>query len=247
MLRVEGQPAFVLHARAYRETSLLLECLTRDHGRIGLVARGVRRERTRLPRGLLQPFQLLALAWSGGGELATLIQADAAAAPLSFAGDVLLAAIYVNELIVRLSGRGDPHQQLFETYATCLERMRSDASLAWALRRFERDLLAELGYGLKLTHTADSDEDVVAEAAYSYDADAGPSRVAPTKAGAPAQISPTVSGGALLALAEDRLPDPDKLAELRRLMRRIIRQRLGGGILNSWNLSLRTLDRDAAQ
>lgn len=247
MLRVEGQPAFVLHARAYRETSLLLECLTRDHGRIGLVARGVRRERTRLPRGLLQPFQLLALAWSGGGELATLIQAEAAAAPVSFAGDVLFAGIYVNELIVRLGGRGDPHPQLFDGYAICLNRLRSDAPLAWTLRRFERDLLAELGYGLKLTHTADGDQDVIADASYSYDADAGPSRVMTNQMSASTQIAPTVSGAALLALADDRLPDADKLVELRRLMRRVIRHRLCGGTLNSWNLSLRALDRNAAK
>ena len=79
-MRVEGQPAFILHSRPYRETSLLIECLTRDHGRIGLVARGVRRERTRVSRASLQPLTPVQLGWSGRGELATLSQVESVAA-----------------------------------------------------------------------------------------------------------------------------------------------------------------------
>ena len=86
MNRVEAQPAFVLHARAWRETSLLLDVLSRDHGRIGLVARGVRSARSRTPRSLLQPFAPLQLGWSGRGELSTLNSAEAAGAALPLSG-----------------------------------------------------------------------------------------------------------------------------------------------------------------
>lgn len=239
MLRVDGQPGFVLHGRAYRETSMLLECLTRDHGRIGLVARGVRREKSRLPRGLLQPFQQLALGWTGAGELGTLIAAEATSLPLSLPNDALLAAMYVNELIVRLSGRGDPHVQLFAAYATCLQRLRDDRSIAWTLRRFERDLLVELGYGLQLTRTVDANCAVIATEAYSFDADAGPT-VVDVRVGRAGTRTATTSGAALLALANDTLPTREHLRELRRLMRGVIRQRLGGDGLNSWNLTMAT-------
>ena len=85
-MRIETQPAYLLHARPYRETSLLLDAFTRDHGRVGLVARGVRRERSRLPRGLLQPLQPLVLDWVAKGELGTLTGAEAAGMPLPLAG-----------------------------------------------------------------------------------------------------------------------------------------------------------------
>src|SRR5437899_2271040 len=107
-MRVEGQPAFILHGRPYRETSLLLECLTRDHGRVGLVARGVRRERARIPRALLQPLTPIQLGWTGSGELGTLVQVDAVAAGFDLHGDALLCALYLNELVLRLVTRADP-------------------------------------------------------------------------------------------------------------------------------------------
>src|SRR5580698_10502156 len=108
---LEQQPAFVLHSRPYRETSLLLECLTRDHGRLGVVARGVRSERSergRLQRSQLEPFQSLALDLQLRGELATLRGAESVAAPLRLSGDAGVAGLYVNELVVRLTERQDP-------------------------------------------------------------------------------------------------------------------------------------------
>ena len=154
-MRIDQQPAFILHARPYRETSLLIEAFSRDFGRVGLVARGVRRERSRLPRGLLQPFQPLLLNWIARGELGSLTGAEAASRPLRLAGDVLFAAIYVNELVLRLSERNDPHDNAFAAYSQCLGRLADDSGIAWSLRRFERDFLADLGYALALTHTVD--------------------------------------------------------------------------------------------
>src|SRR4051812_48007216 len=107
-MRVEQQPAFVLHARPYRETSLLVECLTRDHGRIGLVARGVRNERARLQRAQLEPFQRLDLDMILKGELATLRTAEAVGVVMRLTGDAGFAGLYLNELVVRLTGRQDP-------------------------------------------------------------------------------------------------------------------------------------------
>jgi DNA repair protein RecO (recombination protein O) len=230
-MRIEQQPGYVLHARPYRETSLLLDVFTRDHGRVGLVARGVRRERSRLPRGTLQPLQPLLLDWTAPGELGTLIGAEAASMPFVLAGDALLAAIYVNELVLRLSGRNDAHPAAFVAYAECLARLAGDDRVGWTLRRFERDLLADLGYALVLTQTA-AGQAIEPTQDYAYDPEAGPRE---WHAGSQFAL---ISGAALLALERDEAPPPEQLTQLRRLMRGVIRHNLGGE-LNAWALSSR--------
>lgn len=233
-MRIEQQPAYILHARPYRETSLLIEAFTRDHGRVGLVARGVRRERSRLPRGVLQPLQPLLLDWIARGELGTLAAAEAAAAPFALDGEALLAAIYVNELVMRLSGRNDVHARAFVAYAVCLARLAEGEPLAWTLRRFERDLFADLGYALALGHAADGSA-VEAAADYAYDPEAGAS------AWRVGTRWPRVRGAALLALARDEAPSPEQLAQLRRIVRAVVRHLLGGD-LNAWSMGARTYD-----
>lgn len=230
-VRVEGQPAWILHARAWRETSLLLDCLTRDHGRIGLVARGVRRERTRLPRGLLQPLQPLLLAWAGNGELVTLAGAEPAGVPLMLAAERLYAAMYLNELVLRLTGRGDPQPALYEHYTLCLHRLGTGEHEGWTLRRFERDLFAELGYALVLDTEHDHATPVEAGLDYAYHPDAGPERWHGQR------DAVRVGGEALRALAADRQPDAKSLGELRRLSRAVVGHLLGGRSLNAWALA----------
>ncbi|HET6545581.1 MAG TPA: DNA repair protein RecO [Rhodanobacteraceae bacterium] len=230
--RIDQQPGYVLHARAYRETSLLLEILSRDHGRVGLVARGVRRERTRLPRGLLQPLQPLLFGWIARGELGTLTSVESVAAPFTLGGEALFAGIYLNELVLRLTVRNDAHAAAFGAYADCLAALAAGASVAWTLRRFERELLADLGYALALTHAADTGVPVEADSHYAYDPEAGPL----TWRDQPGAFR--ISGVALLALHNDRMPDPAGLAELRRLMRIVIRHQLDGGRLNAWSFRL---------
>jgi DNA repair protein RecO (recombination protein O) len=225
----QEQPGYVLHARAYRETSLLLECLIRDHGRIGVVARGVRRERARIQRADLEPFQLLAFDFVLRGELATLRAVEPVARPHPLHGDALLAGLYVNELVVRLTGRQDPHAALYTAYARTLQRLAAGDALAWTLRRFERDLLAALGYGLQLQFDADSGEPLDADADYMYQAEHGP--VAGRGGGGFA-----VRGAELLALGADSPPDTAGLARLRRLLRGVIGHHLGGTELRAWRV-----------
>jgi len=230
-MRIESEPALILHARAYRETSLLLECITRDYGRVGLVARGVRRERSRIPRGLLQPLQPLLLGWSGNGELATLTAAEAADGPITLVGERLYSAIYLNELVLRLCVRADPHPDLFASYVECLRRLERAEPEAWTLRRFERDLLAGLGYALVLDRETDTGEPLQPDADYHYVADSGPVR-----GNGPARER-SIQGAALLALARDEMPQPRHSGQLRRLMRMLIRHHLGGADLNAWTMA----------
>jgi DNA repair protein RecO (recombination protein O) len=229
-MRVEQQPGFVLHARAWRETSLLLEVLSRDHGRVGLVARGVRSARTRTPRALLQPLVPLSLSWSGQGELATLAAVEATGSPLALGGEALLCGLYLNELVARLLPRNDPHPDVFAAYGDTLERLRTSAALSWSLRRFERDLLADLGYGMVLEHEADLDVPLDPAGDYAYRFDAGP---VPWRGSADGL---KLRGRALLALAADQEPDAEDLTALRRLLRALIAHHLDGPGLRAWSL-----------
>lgn len=229
-MRVDGAPGWVLHARPYRETSLIVECFTRDHGRLGLVARGVRRERPRFARALLQPLTPLEFGWVGQGELATLAAIEAAGQPLAPDGQARLCALYVNELVLRLTPRLDAQPDLYAAYVDTLERLVSNRSHAWTLRRFERDLLGETGYGLVIDVDADSGEPLVPEGEYSY----VPEHGVIAWNGKPGTLC--LSGSALIALADDVEPDARDLAALKRLMRALISHQLGGASLRSWSL-----------
>lgn len=235
-MRIEQQPAYVLHARAYRETSLLLECLTRDHGRIGVVARGVRGTRSRLHRAQLEPFQGLSVDLLMRGELATLTALEVSGAVSPITGDAALAGLYLNELVVRLTGRNDPSPPLFAAYARTLGRLSGGEPLAWTLRRFERDLLDAIGYALPLQFDAQTGEPLDPDASYRYHVGEGALRC-------PAGSSKALLGSDLLALAGDHPPDNRGLLALRDMMRAVIRFHLGGGELRSWRVLAMTGSR----
>src|SRR3546814_168945 len=145
-MRYDAEPAYVLHARPWRETSLLLELLTENHGRLGLVARGVQGPKKHVLRAALQPLQHIRFDGVQRGELAQLRTAEAIDAAPRLSGEAGLAAFYVSELTLRLAPRQDPHSGLYELYGQVRERLREGAPLSWTLRRFERDLLEALGF-----------------------------------------------------------------------------------------------------
>ena len=230
-------PAYILHARLYRETSLLLEAFTRDHGRVGLVARGVRGGRGQALRAMLQPLQPLFLSWRGKGELMQLTDAEPAGSALALHGNALLSAFYINELLLRFLTRGDTHTALFWRYAECLGLLSTaDLPLAWELRRFERDLLGHVGYALELSADAGSGVPLDPVARYHYDPESGPQRVTDSQGTAPMPVLGSISGTALIALANDVMPDAAELRELRRLMRGVLLHHLDGRELRSWRV-----------
>src|SRR5690606_8687109 len=180
---------------------------TASAGRIGLVARGSRL------RGVLQPFQPLLAAWVLRGELGTLTAAEADGYWPPLRGDALLAAFYMNELLLKLTPRHDAAPALFACYATALQALHTASAVAPVLRIFEKDLLELLGYGLLLEHDS-SGAPVAADAWYQYAVDRGPERLAGFQSG------PLVMrGSALLALARAELVDPEHQAAARRLLR----------------------------
>lgn len=220
---VELEPAFVLSQRAYRDSSRLLEALTPGHGRVGLVARGVRARKSRLG-GILQSFAPLLLSWQATGELGTLRHAEPGGSAVPLSGERIFYGWYLNELLLRLLPRDDPHPYLYAVYETLLPQLAGTAVEAEiALRLFEKRLLADLGYGLRLPDTLDPAR------RYRYDADLG----AVEDAGTGDQV---YDGASLIALREEQLDDAGVRGAARRLLRAALRVQLGGRELESARL-----------
>lgn len=228
-MRVLLQPAFILHRRPYRNSSLLLEAFSQECGRLSLVARGATAPRSRL-KGLLQPFAPLLLSWIGAGELATLTAAEDTGLPAPLPSNRVVAGLYVNELLVRLLPRLDPLPELFAAYQNLLAELATDSGEEPPLRRFEKRLLEQLGYGLTLDREADSGAAIVAEAQYRYVVDRGPLATSETGTGV------LISGRGLLALRDDRFADPAVLNEVKRLTRAALAEQLRGRTLKTREL-----------
>lgn len=147
MKQVLLQPAYVLHRRAYRESSFLVELFSKEHGRLSLIAKGVRQ--TRSPnQALLQPFVPLLISWTGRGELMIITHVEPAREVTSLTGNALFAGFYLNELIIYLLQKWDPHPRLYDRYDETLTILKTASLEEKVLRSFEKHLLEEIGYGL---------------------------------------------------------------------------------------------------
>jgi len=232
-MRLEDETGFVLHARHWRETSLLVEVLTRQHGRVGLLARGVQGERKQALRAALQPLQSIRFSAVQRGELAQLRAAEAEDAAPRLQGDAMLAAFYLNELVLRLAPRHDPLPELHTAYARVRERLRAAEPLAWSLRLFERDLLDALGVGFDLEHDVDG-QPIDPAARYQLDPLEGARRLLSDRGAG--ERNATATGRGLLALARDEAPDPLDLPGLRLGLRAVLLHHLGGRGLKAWDM-----------
>ncbi|MDD5387858.1 MAG: DNA repair protein RecO [Gallionellaceae bacterium] len=214
--RVDGDPAFVLHTRPWRETSLIVDIFSRHHGRLGLVARGARRAGAALKARLI-PFQPLTLSWFGKSQLRTLHAAEWQGGGLMLRGHALMCGFYLNELLLRLLPDGDAHEALFDHYTLALADLNTQPEVEPVLRRFELDLLSELGYAQSLGHLAAGGA-LNPDAHYGYEVGTGV---------IPATHATRYSGRSLLALAARDFSQPATLAEGKLLMRTLLAHYLG--------------------
>ena len=232
--RVNLQPAYVLHRRPYRDTSVLLDVFTPEYGRVGLVARGVRR----LSRGvskaaLLQPFRPLLVSFSGRSELRTLVAAEAANESPPLNRDRLLSGIYMNELVVRLLHRNDAHPVLFAAYSAALDALGGTAPVDAVLRCFELGLLEDLGYRLELDMDALSRQRVREDRWYRFEPGLGLVGCGEVREGRESVFA----GGELLAMAAGEFAGPARPAA-KRLLREALAVHLGDRPLRSRELFL---------
>lgn len=219
---VHLQPGYLLQHRPYRETSLILDVLTRDFGRVSILAKGVRKARSD-KAGLLRPFLPLQLSFRGRAELKTLTHVELSEVSLSLQGLSLYCGFYVNELIGHFLDKFDPHPEVFQLYRDCLRNLSENTEIERVLRIFELNLLISVGYGLQLDFDQRHNKPVMAGKKYFFHADAGPVEAE----------SGDVSGRTLLALQTKTLTDSETLAEAKKFMRTVIDFHLQGKPLKS--------------
>ncbi len=222
--KVDGQPAYVLHSIPFRETSLIVEIFSRDFGRLALLARGARRPRSAI-RGLLMAFQPLEIGWAGKGEVLNLMKAEWQGGQPLLAGHALFCGYYLNELLMHLLPREDAHEKLFRCYAEMLARLGAapNGKVDEAdLRRFEKALLQELGYGLTLSHDS-SGQAILSDAHYAYRMEEGPVRLEHAEAS-----SQAIRGRTLLDIDDEDFSNPRSRVEAKQLMRTLMSYYLAG-------------------
>jgi DNA repair protein RecO (recombination protein O) len=224
--KVTGQPAFVLHSYPHKETSLIVDVFTREYGRIALVAKGAKRPHSQL-RGVLQTFQPLQAGWTGKSELRILTGAEWVGGMLPLEKTALLCGFYLNELLVKLLARDDPHPVLFDHYVATLNQLAHNEPPPIVLRKFERALLKETGVAADLTRCTGTRQAVEAGQVYVVDPERGPR---PARA---ADAWPKITGKTLLDMEREDYLDVATQAQSKLLMRFLLAHQLGGATLNT--------------
>ena len=231
-MRVESEPGFILHTIPYRETSLLVDIFTLNHGRLRCVAKGFRKPNKKGIAKTLFPYTEHHFQWQGRGELKTLTQAEPIQAPVFLKQESLFVGLYINELLYKLLHQNDPHQSLYEFYCQLMTQLSSSEILQPVLRRFEMLLLEELGYGLVLDAEAETGQAVSSEHLYYYIPDQGLKLIQdPT-----ADNLHAFSGADIMALCQGQLEQESVLRAAKKLTRQVIDFYLDGKELNSREL-----------
>ena len=227
-LRINAQPAFVLHQHAYRETSRLLDVFSRDHGRITLYARGVQRPGSQI-RSVLLGFQPLLLSWFGANELKTLHSAVWQPGLPQLAGLPLLCGFYINELLQRLCPKEEPNSLLFSAYFEAIQALSTigTANVEPILRNFERQLLDCLGYGIEWQFEAHSTRPLNLLQSYEYQHGHG-LILSQSRDACPAPL--------ILAFAQADFSSEQLLPWAKMWMRQSIAQLLGDSVLHTRQL-----------
>jgi len=231
-MRVESEPGFILHTIPYRETSLLVDIFTLNHGRLRCVAKGFRKPNKKGIAKTLFPYTEHHFQWQGRGELKTLTQADPIQAPVFLKQESLFVGLYINELLYKLLHQNDPHQSLYEFYRQLMTQQSTSEIQQPVLRRFEMLLLEELGYGLVLDAEAETGQAVSADSLYYYIPDQGLKLIQDQTA----DNLHAFSGADIIALCQGQLEQQSVLRAAKKLTRQVIDFYLDGKELNSREL-----------
>ena len=231
-MRVESEPGFILHTIPYRETSLLVDIFTLNHGRLRCVAKGFRKPNKKGIAKTLFPYTEHHFQWQGRGELKTLIQADPIQAPVFLKQESLFVGLYINELLYKLLHQNDPHSSLYEFYRQLMTQLSTSETQQPVLRRFEMLLLEELGYGLVLDAEAETGQAVSSEHLYYYIPDQGLKLINDQTV----DNLNAFSGADIMAIRQSQLEQQPVLRAAKQLTRQVIDFYLDGKELNSREL-----------
>ena len=237
----QDQPAYILHRRPFRETSVIVDLLTRDFGRVGGVVRGAKGGKR--PRYSLEPFGQVAVAWRGRGQLVTVLRSESTA-PGHFTGDALFAGLYLNELLVKTLEPEEPVAALFHRYGLTLARLGAGDALESTLRSFERRLLEELGYGLAFDVDIRSGAPIESDKTYSVVDGQGfreLARTGPRETNGdldqPVAVGElTLTGAEITAISNDDLARSQVRHAAKLIYRRALQAQLRGKTLNTRQL-----------
>jgi DNA repair protein RecO (recombination protein O) len=222
--RVWLAPAYVLHQYAYRDTSRIVEAFTGEHGRLTLFARGANGPKSSL-KGVLRPFQRLLVSWSGKSDACQLVGAEIDGSVTHLESARLMSGFYLNELLLKLTERCDPHPEIFSSYAQCVTALCAGADQEATLRRFEKRLLNDLGYGLELDRTRDG-LPIQTDRYYRFAVQSGPQPCL-------AETPEAVYGQSLADLQSESFADARTLRDAKRVLRAAIDACLEGRALKS--------------
>lgn len=232
-MRIESQPAYILHTRNYRDSSLIVDFLTPDYGRVSGVVKGVRSnsKSAKQRRSLLQPFVSLFISWSGKSELKTITQFESRGMPIALQGKRLFSGLYVNELLSRLLQADEQHSEIYTLYEWVTNRLLDSDAIDVVLRHFELNLLSELGYGFDLSADIESGEALKPEQHYRFYPDRG---FVQLEQGAP--MAPNLfKGEDILAIASGEFTEQSRRAA-KLLCRQALQSHLGNKPLRSREL-----------
>ena len=231
-MRIEAEPGFLLHSTPYRETSLLVDLYTKNHGRIRCVAKGFRKPNKKGISRPIFPYTEHQFSWQGRGELKTLIQADVTQAPVLLQGVCLFTGLYLNELFYRLLHEQDIHEYLYQQYQNFIGVLCTGEPDEVQLRHLEMTLLEELGYGLVLDAEGQSGAPLEADSYYQYIPEQGLLLAINQRN----LLVGTYSGRDLINISRGEFSQGSALRTAKQLLRSVIDFYLGGRPLHSREL-----------
>lgn len=218
---VSLQPAFILHSRNFRETSLIADVLTRDFGRLSVLVKGAKQPKSKLGP-LIRPFVPVLISFIGKSELKTLTLIEPRLKAPALQDLALYCGFYINELIASFLHPFDPHPEVFLLYQSTLSELSTTKELEKILRLFELDLLSHVGYGLQFD-LDDQNRPVLPDTKYYFDTASGPR----------ASEEGNITGSTLLAIKSRSFTDNTVLGEAKKIMRSAINYHLNGKALKS--------------
>ena len=231
-MKVELSPCLILHHRDYRENSLLLDIFSKDHGRLDLVAKGIKRNKKQ-KADTYDLYQKYLLSWVAKSELGTLTYIEHAAQFSQLKPELMMLGFYINEITMRLLHKHEPHAELFLAYESILSRIQQAEDENVLLRYYECALLQALGYGIVLDYDVNTGEVIKSDEQYIYQFDYGPTNAIKNKKEA---NGVRISGETLLQLSTEKLSGEICINEAKHLLRSILNRHLGSKPLASRQL-----------